>query len=48
MTIPVLLLNTGCQKIRQYNIMDIAPTVAELLGIEKPLEWKGKSLLEGR
>ena len=46
MTIPVLLLNTGCKKIESYNIMDIAPTVAQLLDIQPAMEWKGKSLLE--
>ena len=49
MTIPVLLLNAGLpagDTVKAYNIMDIAPTVAELLGTEKPLEWKGKSLVK--
>lgn len=45
MTIPVLLLNTGCKKIESYNIMDIAPTVTDLLDIQPAMEWKGKSLL---
>jgi len=50
MTIPVLLLNAGLpagETIREYSIMDIAPTVADLLELEKPLEWKGKSLVKG-
>ena len=49
MTIPVLLLNTGLpagETVKEYNIMDIAPTVADLMGMEKPLEWKGKSLIK--
>ena len=51
MTVPVLLLNTDLpagETIQNFNIMDIAPTVADLLGMEKPLEWKGKSLVKER
>lgn len=50
MTIPVLLLNAGLptgETVKDYNIMDIAPTVAELLGMQPAMEWKGKSLLGG-
>ena len=49
MTVPVLLLNTGLpagETVAQYNIMDVAPTVAALVGVEKPLEWQGKSLVK--
>ena len=49
MTIPVLLLNAGLptgETVKEYNIMDIAPTVATLMGMEKPMEWKGKSLVK--
>lgn len=51
MTIPVLLLNTDLpagKTVKNYNIMDIAPTVAALIGIEKPLEWQGKNLVKER
>lgn len=50
MTIPVLLLNAGLpagNTIKAYNIMDIAPTVAELMQIQPAMEWRGKSLLKG-
>ena len=49
MTVPVLLLNTALpagETIKEYNIMDIAPTVADLMDMEKPMEWKGKSLVK--
>lgn len=45
MTIPVLLLNAGLpagETVKEYNIMDIAPTVAQLLGVQPAMEWKGK------
>lgn len=47
MTIPVLLLNTGRpagETIQEYNIMDIAPTVADMLKIQPAMEWKGKAI----
>ena len=49
MTIPVLLLNAGLpagETVKRYNIMDVAPTVTGLLGVEPAMEWRGKSLLE--
>ena len=44
MTIPVLLLNTGHtagETVNEYNIMDIAPTVAALLDVQPAMEWRG-------
>lgn len=49
MTVPVLLLNAGMpvgETVKAYNIMDVAPTVAELLELQPAMEWKGKSLLK--
>lgn len=49
MTIPVLLLNAGLpagETVKDYNIMDIAPTVTDLLHLQPAMEWKGKSLLK--
>ena len=47
MTIPVLLLNTGHasgESVKEYNIMDIAPTVAQILQLQPAMEWKGKAI----
>ena len=51
MTIPVLLLGAGLpagETIKQYNIMDFAPTVTDLMGLEPAMEWRGKSIIGGR
>ncbi len=48
MTIPLFILGQGFapgSDIGNANIMDIAPTVAEILGITPDAEWEGKSLL---
>ena len=49
MIIPVFVLGKDVQDkvdLADANIKDIAPTVAELLGVESDEEWEGKSLLK--
>ncbi|MGM0365816.1 MAG: 2,3-bisphosphoglycerate-independent phosphoglycerate mutase [Actinomycetota bacterium] len=48
--VPFILCNEGMNiraNGRKYMLCDIAPTILELLGIEKPGEMTGHSLLEG-
>lgn len=48
MTIPLMIRGKdfeGGSEIENANIMDIAPTVAKLLGVGADPEWEGKSLL---
>jgi len=48
MTIPLFLKGEkfeAGQVLENTNIMDIAPTVAKLLGVESNKEWEGKSLI---
>lgn len=48
MTIPLFALGpnfTPGRKLENASIMDIAPTVTALLGVETPEEWEGKCLL---
>ena len=48
MTIPLFLLGKDFEpgkEIEKANIMDIAPTITKLLGVETHNEWEGKSLL---
>lgn len=48
MTIPIMMLGASFEKRGRFHggsIKDIAPTVAELLGVEAPDHWEGKSLL---
>ncbi len=48
MKIPMFLLGKDFapgKQLQKANIMDIAPTVAKLLGVEPDPEWEGKSLL---
>ena len=49
MTIPMIFIGAAQDRIgslENANIMDIAPTIAALLGVEPDLEWEGKSLLQ--
>ena len=43
--VPFILIGVGDVKLRHGRLADIAPTMLELLGIEKPLEMTGKSLI---
>lgn len=48
MTIPVFFMGQGFaagKLLQNANLKDIAPTVTNLLGVETPDEWEGKSLL---
>jgi arylsulfatase A-like enzyme len=53
MTIPFFLSGPGIPRGREidgaFGILDIAPTVARLLGLTAPAEWVGRPLaLDGR
>lgn len=43
--VPIWLFNTGKRKIRSGVLGDIAPTLLELLNLEKPAEMTGNSLI---
>ncbi|MBQ8915181.1 MAG: alkaline phosphatase family protein [Clostridia bacterium] len=48
MTIPMLFYGRdfeGGRSLSGITLLDIAPTVATLLGIEAPREWEGKSII---
>ena len=47
MTIPMFFIGKGFEKgkeLTDVSLLDIAPTVADLLGLEPEPEWEGKSL----
>jgi len=46
--VPVILVGRGTEKLRLRNgaLKDIAPTILELMGLAKPAEMEGKSLIE--
>lgn len=49
MTIPVFMTGPDFEKdkvIENVGIMDIAPTIAQILGVKANPEWEGKSLLD--
>ena len=46
MTIPMFFLGEdfiGGKELKNVSILDIAPTVADVMGIDVPREWEGKS-----
>lgn len=48
MTIPLILMGApfpSGSALSEASILDIAPTIAHLLGVEKDEEWEGKSLV---
>ena len=48
MTTPLLLLGNGIdtsRKLSDVSILDVAPTITKLLGIEPDEDWEGKSLV---
>ena len=48
MLIPVIICGKDFQQgkeLENVSIMDIAPTVAKLAGVEPDAEWEGKSLI---
>ena len=48
MTIPIFFVGDefekGC-KLSSISILDIAPTIANVMGFPIPREWEGKSLI---
>ena len=48
-TTPVPLIIAGCKddiKLKEGRLADIAPTMLDLIGLEKPEEMTGESLIE--
>lgn len=48
MIIPVIINSKGIEKgeiNRKVNIMDIAPTITKLLGVDPDVEWEGSAIL---
>ena len=48
MTIPLFIRGKEAEagkELEEASILDIAPTVAKLLGVRKPRDWEGKELL---
>ena len=48
MTIPLFIKGKSVSpaaELKDASIIDIAPTIAKLLGIEPAAEWEGKSLI---
>ena len=43
--VPLIGIGLGGRKLREGRLADLAPTMLELLGLEKPAEMTGKSLL---
>ena len=49
MTIPMFFIGdefTPKKELKNISILDIAPTIADLLGADIPREWEGKSILK--
>ena len=44
--VPIILVDRNKRNVKNGILSDIAPTVLEILGIEKPLEMTGKSLIK--
>ena len=48
MTIPMFFIGSDFEKNKELNnvsILDIAPTIAKIMGVPKAVEWEGKSLI---
>ena len=45
--VPLLLMDGGKVSLAEGRLADIAPTVLELMGLPKPVEMTGASLLRG-
>ena len=43
--VPVFLYNNGSHKLKDGKLADVAPTILELMQVEKPAEMNGDSLL---
>lgn len=49
MTIPMFFCGDAFEKgreLKDVSILDIAPTIVDLMGIDTPREWEGKSVLK--
>ncbi len=49
MTIPMIFVGPDFEagkELKDVSILDIAPTIAEIMNVSKPREWEGKSLLK--
>lgn len=49
MTIPMIFCGSEFEKnkeLKDINILDIAPTIAEIMCLDVPREWEGKSILK--
>ena len=49
MTIPLFIKTDheiDEEKFENANIIDVAPTICDIIGIEPSKKWKGKSLLK--
>ena len=43
--VPIIIVNSNSNKINNGILADIAPTVLNIMGIQKPDEMTGKSLI---
>ena len=45
--VPLILVGMENAKLRQGKLADLAPTMLQIMGLEKPEEMTGESLIEG-
>ena len=43
--VPIIIVNSNSDKINNGILADIAPTVLDIMGVQKPDEMSGKSLI---
>jgi 2,3-bisphosphoglycerate-independent phosphoglycerate mutase len=46
--VPVILVSRGSTRLRDGRLADVAPTLLEFMGVAKPTEMTGQSLIPGR
>jgi 2,3-bisphosphoglycerate-independent phosphoglycerate mutase len=46
--VPIFVVNGGSQSLADGRLADVAPTLLELMGLDKPAEMTGVSLLRGK
>jgi 2,3-bisphosphoglycerate-independent phosphoglycerate mutase len=44
--VPCIVIDSDCKKVNEGRLADIAPTVLKIMGIDKPKEMTGNSLVE--
>ena len=44
--VPLAILGIGNKKLKEGRLADLAPTMLDLMGLEKPAEMTGESLIE--